>query len=148
MTLFLEGFRWGGGGELRDGDGRLRFRLLGQAYRPGRRLHLRDLADREAASVRLIVPSLPPRFELETYGKPLGEAVRDPGGALCLGSLRLLRDPDGPGLLLCRDEIPAGECRPAAADPERLRIDFPSLPEGLPALALLLTGACFPNAVC
>lgn len=78
MTLYLPGgFRWGPALDLLDPSGRPRYRLTGDGYAPARRLHITDLAGREAVYVRQTLPALFPTCALEVYGKPLGSLVKD-----------------------------------------------------------------------
>lgn len=62
---------------LRDRAGRTRYRISGDAYTLGKRLHVLDLAGREAIYVYQKIPSLLPRYAIEVYGKPVAEIVKD-----------------------------------------------------------------------
>lgn len=133
--------------ELRDSAGHIRYRLTGDPYAPGRRLSLRDLADRETVRIRQVVPSLFPRCALEVYGKPAGEVVKD----LSFLRPRISLEPAGwllegvPGLgdfSLKAGERIIGECRPDPEHPEGLVFSAPDGPEGLIALGVMLTVQC------
>ncbi len=79
MKLYLQrdAFRWDRPLPLADKSGRPRYLLTGDAYSLGKRLHVTDLAGREAVYVRQQVPSLFPRYAIEVYGKPVGEIYKD-----------------------------------------------------------------------
>ena len=78
MTLHLDApFRWNTSMALRDNTGMIRYSLTGDSFSLRRQLHVCDLSGREAVSIRQMVPSLLPRFEVETYGKPAGEVFKD-----------------------------------------------------------------------
>ena len=78
MTLHLDApFRWNTSMALRDDAGMMRYSLTGDSFGLRRQLHVCDLSGREAVSIRQMVPSLLPRFEVETYGKPAGEVFKD-----------------------------------------------------------------------
>ena len=73
MRLYQrKAFVWNSPGTLTDGAGQVRYRLLGDAYAPVRRLRLKDLAGRDVLYARQSLPDLFPRFSLESYGKPMG----------------------------------------------------------------------------
>ena len=79
MKLYMQkdGFRWGGSQPLTDRSGRTRYTVSGEAYSHGRRIHVTDLAGREAIYIRQVIPSLFPRYEIEVYGKPVAELKKD-----------------------------------------------------------------------
>ncbi len=79
MKLYMpkNGFRWGQPLALRDKGGRTRYTVTGDAYSLGKRLHVTDLAGREAVYVYQRVPSLFPCYAVEVYGKPVGEITKD-----------------------------------------------------------------------
>lgn len=79
MKLYMQqdAFRWGSSLALCDKNGRTRYTLTGEAYSLGKRLHVTDLAGREAIYIRQVVPSLFPRYEIEVYGKPVAEICKD-----------------------------------------------------------------------
>lgn len=79
MKLYMqkEVFQWGVPLLLRDKSGRTRYTVSGDAYSLGKRLHVTDLAGREAVYVHQKVPSLFPRYAVEVYGKPMAEIVKD-----------------------------------------------------------------------
>ena len=79
MKLFMqqEAFAWGKPMELWDKGGHTRYTVTGEAFSLGKRLHVQDLAGREAVYVRQQVPSMFPRYELEAYGKHVGTIIKD-----------------------------------------------------------------------
>ena len=92
MTLHMDTpFRWNMSVPLLDEGGRQRYHLVGDAFGLRRRLRVLDLSGREAVSIRQTVPSLLPRFELETYGKPAGEVWKD----MTVSPARAVMDPRG-----------------------------------------------------
>ena len=145
MELFMgEGFRWGAAQELRDESDRLRFRLTGDAYSLGKRLHVTDLAGREAIYVRQVIPSLFPRYALEVYGKPAGELVKDRTfsrpqcvieslGWTVEGNLaaRDYRLEDAGTVLAC-----------SAPEGDRVRLTMEEGPRAMTALGVMLTINC------
>ncbi len=72
-----DSFRWGKPLALCDRSGRARYTITGDAYSLGKRLHVVDLAGREAIYVHQQVPSLFPRYAIEVYGRPVGEIYKD-----------------------------------------------------------------------
>ena len=150
MELYIPkgGFRWGGVLALRDGSGKVRYRLMSDAYRLSRRLRLLDLADREAVTVRQQVPALFPRYELEVYGLPVGAVERDlsyapprctlPGlGWAVSGSL------GREAYTLLAEDREIAACGADPEDPGRLRLDLPEGPAAMRALGVMLTVHCF-----
>ena len=79
MKLYMpkNTFRWGETMALQDKAGRTRYTVAGEAYSLGKRLHVHDLAGREAVYVYQRVPSLFPCYAIEVYGKPVGEITKD-----------------------------------------------------------------------
>ena len=79
MKLYMERnvFAWGRTMELRDKAGRKRYTLTSEAYSPGKRLRVRDLAGRETLYIHQRIPSLMPSYEIEVYGRPVGAVVKD-----------------------------------------------------------------------
>lgn len=79
MKLYMQNgaFHWGSPVALFDKSGRTRYTLTSDAYSLGKRLHVIDLAGREAIYIYQQIPSLFPRYEIEVYGKPVGEIVKD-----------------------------------------------------------------------
>ena len=79
MKLYMqkEAFRWGEPMPLRDKAGRTRYTVNSDAYALGKRLHVTDLAGREAVYIRQVVPSLFPKYEVEVYGRPVAAIVKD-----------------------------------------------------------------------
>ena len=63
--------------QLWDKGGHTRYTVTGDAYSLGKRLHIHDLAGREAVYVHQRIPSMFPRYEIEVYGKPVGCVVKD-----------------------------------------------------------------------
>lgn len=80
MKLFMQqnGFVWGKPFPLCDKSGRTRYTITSEAYSLGKRLHVFDLAGREAIHIRQVIPSMFPTFEIEVYGRPIGSIVKDP----------------------------------------------------------------------
>lgn len=79
MKLYMQQdtFRWGSPMPLCDKSGKPRYTLTTEAYSLGKRLHVTDLAGREAIYIRQLVPSLFPRYEIEVYGKPVVTLCKD-----------------------------------------------------------------------
>lgn len=79
MKLYMQqnAFNWGTSMPLRDKSGRPRYLVAGDAYSLGKRLHVTDLAGREAIYIHQKVPSLFPTYEIEVYGKPVTAVVKD-----------------------------------------------------------------------
>ncbi|MDD6023924.1 MAG: hypothetical protein PUC06_06790 [Oscillospiraceae bacterium] len=79
MKLYMERdvFFWGRTMELRDKAGRKRYTLTSEAYSLGKRLHICDLAGREALYIHQRIPSLMPNYEIQVYGKPVGSVTKD-----------------------------------------------------------------------
>jgi len=145
MTLHLNmPFRWNTPVPLLDDAGRTRYTLIGDAYGLRRRLRVLDLSGKEAVTIRQAVPSLLPRFEVETYGKPVGEVLKD----MTVSPARGVMEPrgwtaEGP---LGADAVAVMAGRDPVAS---LRISGPEtllvLPEGtsaLTALGFLLVVRC------
>lgn len=79
MKLYMQKdmFRWGVPLPLRDKSGRVRYTVNSDAYALGKRLHVTDLAGREALYIHQQIPSLFPRFQVEVYGRPVAQVVKD-----------------------------------------------------------------------
>lgn len=79
MKLFMQqkGFSWGQPMPLWDKGGHTRYTVTGDAYSLGKRLHVHDLAGREAIYIHQKIPSMFPSYEIEVYGKPVGSIVKD-----------------------------------------------------------------------
>ena len=79
MKLFMQqkGFFWGQTMPLWDKGGHTRYTVHGDAYSLGKRLHVHDLAGREAIYIHQRVPSMFPQYDIEVYGKPVGSIVKD-----------------------------------------------------------------------
>ena len=79
MVLYMDrhSFSWNIPLPLTDPSGHVRYTITGDAYAPGRRLQVLDLAGRTAVSIRQSFPSLFPRYELEVYGKPVCSLIKD-----------------------------------------------------------------------
>ena len=146
MRLYQrKAFVWNSPGTLTDGAGQVRYRLLGDAYAPVRRLRLKDLAGRDVLYARQSLPDLFPRFSLESYGKPMGSLElrraenqrrfipEDPRWTIA-------GTPDALDYSVRRDGEIVGSCRPAGED--RLCLTLPDPPQGLPVLGLLVTVNC------
>lgn len=111
LTLRLSDFTWGQRVPLTDETGRTRFHLLGDAYAPGKRLHLYDLASRETFCVRQKFPSLLPRFEITLYGRPVGELFRSPdASAPILSAEGWECSETAERVILLRDGAETGRC--------------------------------------
>ena len=92
MTLHMNApFRWNTSLPLQDESGNTRYSLTADGFGLRRQLHVFDLSGREAVSIRQVVPSLLPRFEIETYGKPAGEVYKD----MTVSPARGIMDPRG-----------------------------------------------------
>ena len=141
MHLYQSGdFVWNRPDVLTDGEGNVRFHLLGDACAPTRRLRLQDLAGREAVLIRQSLPALFPRYELEIYGRPLGALIRQGSSFFPdVPGWTLTGEPDGLEYGLCLDGTPAADCRMEAG---RLRLTCSDLPSGMTALGLMLTVNC------
>lgn len=79
MKLYMpkDGFRWGVPLLLKDRSGRTRYTVTSDAYALGKRLHVTDLSGREAVYIHQAIPSLFPRYQVEVYGRPVTEVVKD-----------------------------------------------------------------------
>lgn len=77
LTMRPGGFCWGRPLPLLDQNGGTRYTINSDPYAPGRPLFVLDLAGRRAAYIRNVMPSLLPRYEIEAYGKPVAELIRD-----------------------------------------------------------------------
>ena len=79
MKLYMpkDTFRWGVPLPLRDKSGRTRYTVDSDAYALGKRLHVTDLAGREAVYIHQQIPSLFPRYQVEVYGRPMAQVVKD-----------------------------------------------------------------------
>lgn len=79
MKLYMQqkGFSWDQAMPLRDKSGHTRYTVIGDAYALGKRLHIMDLAGREAVLIRQRIPSMFPRYDIEVYGKPVGSVIKD-----------------------------------------------------------------------
>ncbi len=134
-------FVWNAPAAITDARGQVRFRLLGDAFAPTRRLYLRDLAGREAAFLRQTLPSLFPRYELEIYGRPAGAlCVRDHEIIFQDSAWQLTGSPEALHYDLVRDGETVAICRPQ--DEDLLFLELPDPPEGLTALGLLTAANC------
>lgn len=82
MSLFFESgvFSWDGTMPVWDRNGHIRYYVTGNGYR--RRIHVRDLAGREAITLRQVVPSMLTKYDIEIYGRPAGTLIRHPGKPL------------------------------------------------------------------
>lgn len=79
MKLYMpkDAFRWGVPLPLRDKSGRTRYTVGSDAYALGKRFHVTDLAGREALYIHQQIPSLFPRYQVEVYGRPVAQVVKD-----------------------------------------------------------------------
>ncbi len=137
MTLHMDTpFRWNMSVPLLDEGGRQRYHLVGDAFGLRRQLRVLDLSGREAVSIRQTVPSLLPRFELETYGKPAGEVWKD----MTVSPARAVMDPRGwtaEGPMGADDVTVRDGDAPVASLHVSGRETVLTLPEGASALAAL-----------
>jgi len=146
MTLTMQpaAFQWGCPLPLKDTAGRTRYTLLSQPYSMGKRLHLLDLAGREAVSIQQQIPSLMPRYGLTVYGRPIGEMVKDPVSGLCRIEL-----PDwsfqgsGYDYEVLRGQQAIGRCR--SREDGLLELSLSDHTAALTALAIMLTINCIIN---
>ncbi len=150
MKLYMQkdAFSWGTKLPLTDKTGRTRYFLTGDAFSLGKRLHVTDLAGQEAISVRQKVPSLFPRYELEVYGKPAAEIVKD------LSFVRPRYVIEGPGWEIvgtigaCDYEITRNQTVTASSHSQKtpsgevLELDLCDRDTSLTALGLILTVNC------
>lgn len=79
MKLYMQKdtFRWGVPLALKDRSGRTRYTVTSDAYALGKRLHVTDLSGRKAVYIHQVIPSLFPRYQVEVYGRPITEIVKD-----------------------------------------------------------------------
>lgn len=148
-TLYMEksAFSWGRPLALTDKNGRTRYTVNGDAYAPGKRLDILDLAGKKAVSVRQRLPSLFPRYEIEVYGKPVAVLIKDL--RTNPPSLRI-ETPDwtlSGSVSVCDYELLRGEAalaasRPVPDSPGVLALTCPDPPETLAALGVLVTVNC------
>lgn len=87
MKYYLkpEAFSWNGTMSVLDFSGRIRYYVTGDGFRFGKRIHVRDLAGREAIYIRQVVPSLVPQYEIEIYGRPIGTLIHQIEGCIIDG---------------------------------------------------------------
>ncbi len=148
MTLYMnrKEFKWGNTIELSDTSGRSRYLLNGEAYSFGKRLHVTDLAGREAITISQQIPSLFPRYAIDVYGKPVGELIKD----LSYSHAHYLLTPEaweliGSGyhyeIILDGDTIACCHMDNQKADPV-LAMDFHQQNTALHALGIFLTINC------
>ena len=148
MKLYMEQlFRWGVTQELRDSAGRTRYYLTGDAYSLGKRLHVTDLAGREAIFIRQAVPSLFPRYEIEAYGRPVGELVKDltfsrPRCTIEALGWEVSGSLGARAYSISRGGSIVAVSRPDPAEPERMELDLPDPAAELTALGVMLVINC------
>lgn len=149
MTLYMEkhAFSWGRPLALTEKNGRTRYTVDGDAYAPGKRLHILDLAEKTAVSVRQRFPSLFPRYEIEVYGKPVAALIKD----LNFSPPSLRIEPLGWTLTgsvsacdyeLLRGGAPLAASRPVPGSPGVFALTCPDPPEALSALGVLVAVNC------
>lgn len=148
LYMKLDSFNWGTPLPLADRSGRTRYTLTGDAYSLGKRLHVTDLAGREAVYVHQKVPSLFPRYAIEVYGKPVAEIYKDLTFLRPRYTIEAL-DWEIMGTLgACDYEITwqssvVAACRPLEDDSgQYLSMEFYDRTAELPALGVLLTVNC------
>lgn len=109
MKYYLkpEAFSWNGTMAVLDFRGHTRYYVTGDGFRFGKRIHVRDLAGREAIYIRQVVPSLVPQYEIEIYGRPIGTLIRQIEGYLLEGIDWLLAKTDEGWSIMAGDETVA-----------------------------------------
>lgn len=149
ITLYMEksAFSWGCPLALTDKNGRTRYTVDGDAYAPGKRLHIIDLAGKTAVSVRQRLPSLFPRYEIEVYGKPVAALIKDlrtnpPNFRIETLDWALTGSVSACDYALVRGETALAASRPVSGSPGVLALTCPNPPETLPALGVLVTVNC------
>lgn len=149
MTLYMkkDAFSWGRPLALTDKNGRTRYTVDGDAYAPGKRLNILDLAGKTAVSVRQRFPSLFPRYEIEVYGKPVAALIKDlrtspPSLRIETLGWTLAGSVSACDYELLRGETELAASRPVSGSPGILALTCPDPPEALAALGVLVTVNC------
>lgn len=148
MTLYMQKdkFQWGIPMPLEDRSGRTRYTVHSDAYALGKRLHVTDLAGREAIYIRQVIPSLFPKYEIEVYGRPMASIIKD----LRFFHPRYVMEPDDweiSGFLtgssyelsFCGTILAACRSQPGE---DRLALEFHDCTEELTALGIILAVNC------
>lgn len=149
MTLYLDkrAFSWGHPLPLTDQTGRLRYTITSDAYAPRKHLLVLDLAHQPAVSILQSLPSLFPRYEIETYGKPVGTVQKD----LRFSPPQYHIDPpawvlEGSAAIheytLLQNQAPIAVCRPHSENPGHLVMEFQNSPDALTALGIMIVLNC------
>jgi len=142
MDLYLkEPFSWGRSLPLLEPDGRTRYLVFGDAFRLGKRLYVRDLAQRDMFYARQIIPAVLPAFSLEVYGKPIGDLVRSrTEDSYRLESLSwTVTGTRRAGCAIRQGQRVIADCAP---DPEGLHLRILTPERDKAALGVLLTAYC------
>lgn len=150
MTFYLNmnAFHWGTPLDIFDASGHRRYTLTGDAYAPGRRLHVADLAGREAIYIHQRLPSLFPRFEIEVYGRPVCELVKNltfshPRYTPEMLDWEISGTSGAGGYEITRQDTVFASSRPSQTPSgPMLELIIPDQSAGLTALAVLLTIHC------
>lgn len=134
---------------LTDQSGHVRYTITGDAYAPGKRLQVLDLAGRTAVSIRQRFPSLFPLYELEVYGKPVCSLIKDlrfspPQYTLSSPPWNLHGSVQAHDYTLMQAEETIASCRPDPRQPGLLMLELFSetQTELLTALGLMVTVNC------
>lgn len=151
MILYMEkrSFSWSHPLPVKDRSGHPRYTVTGDAYAPGKRLAVLDLAGRTAVSIRQRFPALFPRYELEVYGKPAANLIKDlrffpPQYTISSLPWTLRGSVSKCDYTLMQGDLLLASCHPDPAQPERLLLDFQTQTqtETLSALGIMMTVNC------
>lgn len=148
MKLYMQKdvFRWGVPLPLRDRSGRTRYTVVSDAYALGKRLHVIDLAGREAVYIHQQIPSLFPRYQVEVYGRPVAEVVKDlsyfrPRYTIEMLDWEVLGSLGGCDYELTQESATVASCRPQP-EGDMLALEFLDRSLELAALGVILTLNC------
>ncbi len=149
MKLYMpkDSFRWGVPLALKDRSGRTRYTVTSDAYALGKRLHVTDLSGREAVYIRQAIPSLFPRYQVEVYGRPVTEVVKDLSYFRPRYAIEDLEWEVLGALGACDYEIThhstvVASCRPQPDQPDTLALEFYDRSADLAALGVILAINC------
>ncbi len=151
MTLYMNqrAFSWGRVLPLTDSSGHTRYTVTGDAYAPGKRLWVLDLAGRTAVSIRQSFPALFPRYELEVYGKPGLSITKDlrfspPQYTISPQPWTLRGSVSACDYTLIQGDAPFASCHPDPEQPGLLALEFQSQnqTEILSALGVMVAANC------
>ena len=149
MTLYMEtsAFSWGRPLPLTDKNGRTRYTITSNAYAPRKQLQVLDLAMQNAVSIRQSLPSLFPRYEIETYGKPVGAVRKDlrfspPQYRIEQPDWTLDSSVSGRDYTLLRNNVSVAACHSLVEKPGYFALEFYSQSETLTALGIMIILNC------